>query len=183
MKMKHPGRLILLVVIFGLIVVAVNVVDLSVNDSVNQNANATANTNVEAANTNTAIEEAAKEVVASPQTITEEYGFYITALESPGNITITELDGTTVYEIDADNAISVMPAADRSIIVNSYGADLEEEVEVDGVPATRYTGTSAKDGSVVNYLLITVGEDLYFVRGTEAFLEQVEEELVFAKPE
>jgi len=186
--MKHTRRLILLAIVFGIIVLVVNLVDLSLDTNVSEEEvdNNTVDTpiNIIDADDATGNEDSDTEEEVVDKTedkiqLEEEHGFYVPELEEIEEIDVTAQESTTVYEIDSDNAISVMPAADASIVVGSYGADTQEEVVIDGYTGTRYTGTSPKDGSVIHYILVTVGDDVYFIRGTKKFLDTTQQELTF----
>jgi hypothetical protein len=46
---------------------------------------------------------------------------------------------------------------------------------VGGYNAQRTTGSSPRDGSTMTYLLITVNDQVYVVRGDDAFLRSVQD--------
>ncbi|MFH1426067.1 MAG: hypothetical protein ABIG66_01400 [Candidatus Kerfeldbacteria bacterium] len=99
----------------------------------------------------------------------------------PGNEpTASSADGdSAVYEYGDDNAVSTMPSDSESVIRGSYGAYEEEEITIDGNPAARIMGTSPKDGSTVTYILMKRGDEVYFFRGTESFLDDVTNNITF----
>jgi len=87
--------------------------------------------------------------------------------------TVTNTSDTEVYDYGSGNAISVMPATSESIVRNSLAATEEFPFTVNGIEGREIAGTSLKDGSIINYLLITNGDTLFFVRGSDTFLTEV----------
>lgn len=114
------------------------------------------------------------------QAILEEYGFWISIFGNEKPETTTLEDGTIVYELEGENAVSVLPSSSESIIRGSYGSSTEEELTLDGKSAFLITGRSQKDGTELTYLLIRNGDRVYYFRGDEEFLTAVRESVRFS---
>ena len=93
---------------------------------------------------------------------------------------VYEGEQETTYRYSAEDSITVAPADNESLMLNSISATTEEEITVDGVEARRITGSSAKDGSVLEVIVVPLeNEDqILFIRGEEEFLTSVEANLV-----
>lgn len=100
-------------------------------------------------------------------------GSFNAAAITDASYTMSETSDTQIYDYGSSNAVSVMPATSESIVRNSLSADEELPFTVNGHAGVQITGRSLKDGSAIVYLLITEGDTLYFVRGSEAFLTDV----------
>ena len=84
----------------------------------------------------------------------------------------TKQEGVVTVYFDA-NSVSVLPADSLPLVESAFSGVKESGVTVAGYPARRITATSQKDGSVLEVLLLTIDNDLYYFQGTEAFLDQV----------
>ncbi len=118
------------------------------------------------------LDEEEKAVRVVIDAVKKDHGFWIPGLSTVIPLVI-EADGTRVFEITTTDSISVMPLESESIIRNSYGSLTETPRLVDGVEASDIIGTSAKDGSEIRYLLIKDSDNLYFLRGSNEFLDNV----------
>lgn len=92
-------------------------------------------------------------------------------------VTATQEEETTVYEFGNENAVTIMPTGSEDLLLAHVGNISEEAITVDGRPARRITGTSAKDGSEVTYIIVDDGDQIYFIRGTAAFLQEAETQM------
>ncbi|MFH1781638.1 MAG: hypothetical protein ABH835_03435 [Patescibacteria group bacterium] len=88
---------------------------------------------------------------------------------------------TYLYHFGEDNYLTVMPGDMEGIVRESQNIASEEDVTIDGYPATFITGASNKDGSPVYMILLEKDEWLYNFGGSEEFLEQVDEIFNFNK--
>jgi len=132
----------------------------NVNHNTNLNANLNANENI---NTNTAIG-----------------GNEDTGLTADLGITVTgyEIERTSSGEVvnlalGSQNNISVMPTSYNGIIRNSISIENEEAVTVAGVSGTKLTGGSAKDGSTISFIIVENNDQLYYFKGTDYFLNNI----------
>ncbi len=124
-------------------------------------------------------EESTLETDEEEVTINPGIGFWIPQLETSDFTKTVALDSDDVtIGFSDEDSISIMSEESESIIRNSLGVDAEEPLEIDGIPATKITGTSAKDGSTVYYILMPFDDSLYFMRGTNDFLTDVEQTMI-----
>lgn len=127
------------------------------------------------------VETVAEEIVEEEGDKTNEMEFVLPNADRPQVITG---EAETTYRFSTENSITVAPSQQESVLIDALGRTTEESVTVAGVQAERFTGSSAKDGSTVNALVVPMGtEQVLFVRGTEAFLDEVEAELYFKDAE
>ncbi len=118
--------------------------------------------------------EAELEGEVTPSTVVDQSeAVFNAATITSSSYTITETSDTTVYNYEGDNAISVMPKSSESIVRNSLSVNQELPFTVNGHSGSQIIGQSLKDGSAITYLLITEGETMFFVRGTDEFLQEV----------
>lgn len=81
----------------------------------------------------------------------------------------TTQDNITTVEF-ADGTVTVMPEENEGIVMHSFGSTKVEDIKVGSVPAQKITGSSAKDGSEVVYILLKHEGLLYEFQGKDAFL-------------
>lgn len=93
---------------------------------------------------------------------------------------VFEGEQETTYRYSTADSITVAPADNESLMLHSIGASIEESVVVDGVESRRVIGSSAKDGSKVEVIIVPLedADTILFIRGEEEFLATVEEDLV-----
>lgn len=173
---KRPQQFLMLLVVAGVVIVGALVWSQFKQDArtsgTNQNANSKKNTNSRL-NTNSVQNENTNQTSAvNQEDALATYGFWIPGLENTAPTSTSEGE-TYTYDFGDGNAISIMPTEFSSVITASLGNSTEESLTIDGYPATQITGASAKDGSTVVYLLIDVRQQVYFIRGTEAFRTSV----------
>lgn len=176
---KSPEQFLMLLVVVGVVIAGVLVWSQFKEDArtsgVNQKTNSKKNTN-SALNTNSVQSSSANQALEENQEAAlATYGFWIPALENGESAApkATSEGETQTYDFGEGNAISIMPTEFSSVIIASLGNSTEESLTIDGYPATQITGASAKDGTTVVYLLIDVRQQVYFIRGTDAFRTSV----------
>ena len=78
-----------------------------------------------------------------------------------------------------DGQLSVMPAAMQSVVLNETPVQAEVAVVISGLPAKRYTLSSAKDGSSFDVVQVLYLNQLYHFTGNEAFLSNLDQYIIF----
>lgn len=69
--------------------------------------------------------------------------------------------------------ISVMSDSMESLVRNSLAIEKESSIDINGLTATKLEGGSAKDGSLVNIVIIINNGQLYSIRGIGPEFDQI----------
>lgn len=85
----------------------------------------------------------------------------------------------TTYTFTDNNFLNVMPAAMQSAVLNETPVKQRETITIGETAAERLTISSAKDGSDVIVVQTVIGETLYDFRGTEDFLSNLSQYIIF----
>lgn len=78
-------------------------------------------------------------------------------------------------------AMLVDKASNIDLIRNSYEIGQEDDVTINGLPATKIIGSSLKDSSVTYLYLITLDERLFVLYSTSSDIQSVAKTLSFSK--
>ncbi len=93
--------------------------------------------------------------------------------------TVNDEGDITSYRFGEDDVINVMPLDFQDMVLNENSVIGEEEVVIDGVTGKRITISSAKDGSSVEIIHVEHGRQLFDIRGTEDFLDDIDQYVTF----
>jgi len=98
---------------------------------------------------------------------------------SETQVTKAESGEITDLNLGAQNTISIMPESYLGIVKNSIGILNEETIKIDGLDAQKITGTSAKDGSQTEMLILNKDSELYVIKGSSEFLNNLNQIINF----
>lgn len=101
--------------------------------------------------------------------LTDDLGIAVSGYE----INRTSSGDVVNLDLGGQNNISVMPVSYLGIVRNSIGIKKEESVAIAGIAGTKLTGASAKDGSTVSFIIVENNGQLYYFKGTESFLNNL----------
>lgn len=94
-------------------------------------------------------------------------------------MTTTTIGEITSYQFSNGNALSVMPEAMKSAVLNETPVVAEQSTQIGDVPAMQYTLSSAKDGSHFTVVQVVRAGQLYDFRGSEEYLANLADYIKF----
>jgi hypothetical protein len=167
---KHTGLLFIGFVIVAAIAVIIFVNRNASTDVTNTNTNSDSDTTV---NSNATIR-------SNDNTETVSADGAYTLLQAAETTINGEI---TTYRFTDGNSLSVMPEALQSVVLNETPVKEEVDITVGGLPATRYTLASAKDGSLFTVVQIIYESKLYDFRGSTDYLDDLSQYIKFTNNE
>lgn len=174
---KHKHILILLLIASAIIIAGVfwNSSTEAPNPAIN-NTNNSSSSDTNTPNSNNSPNEN-EAIPISIDKIMSQTGFWIDLLEDSSNYTKSGEGDITSYSFTTENTVTVMPLGSESMVKEGFSPISEENITIDGSPATKITAASPKDGTEIQYILISGPVHVYMIRGTQDFLQQVEENI------
>ncbi len=168
---KHTGWLFI-----GFVVAAAVVAIILVDR--NTNSTATTDTNTNQANTNSAIP--ANTNSSDRQLITAADESF-SLLHTASTIEVGEI---TTYKFTDGNSLSVMPEAMQAAVLNETPTiTVDSDWPVGGLMGERYTLSSAKDGSEFYVVQVVYAGKLFDFRGSEDYLNNLDQYIQFTNNE
>lgn len=87
--------------------------------------------------------------------------------------TPTTVGEITTYQFAVGNTMSVMPASYKSMVLNETPVLETRDIMIGETPAQELTISSAKDGSEITIVQLSLNNTVYDFRGDDNFLQQL----------
>ena len=135
--------------------------------------NLVVNSNIATVNKTTVANTTNTNVTAADGSSEPEYSFVtpITTKTVTGEI--------TTYTFSIGNILNVMPVSNRNLVLAETPIKSQHDITIGNTAAQYLTISSAKDGSDVHVVQVTVGDTLYDFRGSDGFLDSLNNYIQF----